>query len=206
MREKYIEVLSRYVPEAAVHPMADCIIEYGFHLKITSERSSKLGDFRPQPGKTRGHHITINYNLNAFSFLITLVHEIAHLVTWNEFGSHVKPHGREWKVNFARLMKPFLNESVFPEAVLLALKRYLINPSSSSCNDTQLMRTLRQFDSEPVLHLEDLPEAALFKLKTGRVFRKGPQQRKNFRCEEVGTRRMYLVHPLAEVELLSDAG
>jgi len=118
----------------------------------------------------------------------------------------VKPHGQEWKKNFSRLMKPFLHEAVFPEAVLLALKRYLVNPSSSSSNDTQLMRTLRQFDTEPVLHLEDLPEASLFKLKTGRVFQKGPRQRKNFRCEEVGTRRMYLVHPLSEVELLGELG
>jgi SprT protein len=206
MRDRYIEVLSRYLPEAAVHSMADCIIEYGFHLKITRERSSKLGDFRPEPGRSRGHHITINYNLNAFSFLITLVHEIAHLVTWNEYGMRVKPHGKEWKQNFSRLMKPYLNGSIFPEPVLLALSQYLKNPSSSSCNDTQLMRSLRQFDEDPVLHLEDLPEASLFKLKSGRVFKKGPRQRKNFRCEELQSKRIYLVHPLAEVEWMADAG
>lgn len=204
MIEKYTAVLKRYLPEAAVHPMAEHIIQLGFHLTITRERSSKLGDFRPQPGKTRGHHISINYNLNPFAFLITMVHEMAHLTTWNRYANRVKPHGSEWKLEFQRLMQPFLNQGIFPPELEPALVAYLHNPAASSCTDTRLMKLLRLHDDEPVLHLEDLPESSLFRLKSGRMFRKGPRLRKNFRCEELPSNRWYFVHPLAEVELVGD--
>lgn len=207
MKEKYSAVLSRYLPEPAVEQIVEWIIEYGFHLKITRDRATKLGDFRPQPGKTRGHYISVNYNLNPYAFLITLVHEIAHLTNWNQFGSKVKPHGKEWKTHYSNHMRPFLRPDIFPPDMLEALTSYLNNPAASSCGDPELMKMLRLYDEDgPTLFLEEIPDGELFRLKSGRTFRKGPLQRKNFRCEELDTRKVYLVHPLAEVELLTEAG
>ena len=78
MKEQYTQVLIKYIPETSVPLIVNWIIEYGVHLKITKDRSTKLGDFRPTLGVNRGHRITVNYNLNKYAFLITLVHEIAH--------------------------------------------------------------------------------------------------------------------------------
>jgi SprT protein len=206
MKEQYTRVLSKYIPEPSVGQIVEWIIVYGVHLKITKERATKLGDFRPTRGSHRGHTITINYNLNQFAFLITLVHEIAHFSTWNTYQNKVRPHGKEWKHAFKQHMQPFLHEGVFPSDVLHDVRSYMNNPAASSCVDEGLMRTLRQFDSEHTLVLEDLPEHALFRLKTGRIFRKGEQRRKYFRCEELISQKHYLVNPLAEVEPVSEAG
>lgn len=201
VKEQYTLVLRKYIPEAAVDQVVDWIIRYGVHLKITRDRSSKLGDFRPSDS-VRGHHISVNHNLNPYAFLITLVHEFAHLETWIRHGRNARPHGMEWKQYFKQLMQPFLHSSIFPNQVLPVVTGYLHNPSASSCTDEDLMRALRQFDDDPSLLLADIPDQALFRLKTGRVFRKGPQRRKYFHCIEQGSNRPYLVSPLAEVELV----
>lgn len=201
MRVQYEKILLRYIPDGAVSLVTNWIIEYGIHLSITRERSSKLGDFRPSD-RPRGHRISINHNLNAYAFLLTLVHEIAHLETWNKFGNKVRPHGTEWKASFVRHMQPFLNEQIFPAEVLRVIMKYLQNPAASSCADEQLTRALRQFDSTPALFLEDLPEGAVFRLVSGRVFTKGHKRRKHFHCVELGSSQAYLINPAAEVELL----
>lgn len=198
-REKYQSILTKYIPENSVIEIVDLIFQRGVHLKITKTRSTKLGDFRPAPN-SRGHFITVNHDLNKYSFLITLIHEFAHLETWNTFGAGVKPHGAEWKSSFQMMMIPFLTKSVFPADVLDSLIKYLNNPSASSCVDHHLMRSLRKYDEQPKLFLEELPINSHFKLKTGREFIKGPEKRKYFTCMEVNTKRKYLVNRLAEVE------
>ena len=201
MKEQYRIILSKYIPERAVTPIVNWVIELGIHIKITSERSTKLGDFRPTLHASKGHKITINYNLNQYAFLITLVHEIAHLITWNRFKQSVKPHGTEWKQNFRELMLPFLQEDVFPSEIAPILLDYLNNPAASSCTAMNLMRILMKYDDSPRTLLEDLPENAVFALAKGRLFKKGAQRRKYFSCIELSSGRQYLINPLAEVEL-----
>ena len=50
--------------------------------------------------------------------------------------------------------------------------------------------------------VEEVPANSLFKLKDGRVFKKGDKLRKRFRCEEVGSKKVYLFSPVYEVEVL----
>lgn len=199
--EDYTLTLRKYIPHEAAGPIAEWIITYGIHLKITNARNSKLGDFRPVLGSLRGHVITINHNLNPYSFLITLVHEIAHCTNWNKYQMRVSPHGKEWKSEYIRHLKEFIHPSIFPEDVLKAVKQHLTSPSSSSCSDLQLMRVLRQYDKNPSLTLENIPLHAVFKIKGNRVFRKGEKIRKNYRCLELSNNKTYWIHPLAEVEL-----
>jgi hypothetical protein len=200
MREKYSEVLAKYVHEKAVEQIVNWILDYGVHLKITASRSTKLGDFRPNMSKSKGHRITINYNLNQHSFLITLVHELAHLVTWNQHGHSAKPHGYEWKLNYRNMLVPFIRQGIFPDDVTSALINYIDNPAASSCTDTLLMRTLMNYDDQISILLEDIPEKAVFRLETGRVFKKGDKRRKYYQCLEVSSGRLYLINPLAVVE------
>ena len=94
--ERNQEILKKYIPEKATLLIAHWIIDLDFKLKIKKERSTKLGDYRA-PFNGSNHQITINYNLNKYSFLVTLVHEIAHLTTYNKYKHSVLPHGQEWK-------------------------------------------------------------------------------------------------------------
>lgn len=76
------------------------------HLKIMNERITRHGDY--QKGLREKHEITVNVSLNKYKFLITLVHEISHLVAFEKFRHNIKPYGNEWKYSFQRLMIPFI--------------------------------------------------------------------------------------------------
>ena len=179
------------------------IIEFDFKLKITKERSTKLGDYT-SPHDGLNHTITINHNLNPYSFFITLVHEIAHLKTYNEYRNRVLPHGEEWKQSFRDLMIPFLSTDKLPIDVLYALRKYLQNPAAASCSDDTLMRTLKLYDTQDtnghLILLEHLPYRTHFLYNGSRIFEKGEKLRKRYRCKEISTGTVYLFSPLAEVE------
>jgi predicted SprT family Zn-dependent metalloprotease len=96
------ETLARYIPEHAVKPVFELIVVNQVHLKIVNERQTRHGDYRK--GVNGKHEITVNSNLNKYKFLITLIHEISHLVAFEKFGRNIKPHGNEWKYSFQRLM------------------------------------------------------------------------------------------------------
>ncbi|MES2761372.1 MAG: sprT domain-containing protein [Bacteroidota bacterium] len=207
LREQQIQrnsdILRKYIPEFAVPQIAIWIIEFDFKLKITKERSTKLGDYT-SPRDGLNHTITINHNLNPYSFFITLVHEIAHLKTFNEYRNRVLPHGEEWKQSFRDLMIPFLSTDNLPLDVLYALRKYLQNPAAASCSDDTLMRTLKLYDTQDtnghLILLEHLPYRTHFLYNGSRIFEKGEKLRKRYRCKEISTGTVYLFSPLAEVE------
>lgn len=175
------------------------IEEYKFLLKITKSRASKLGDYRA-PYRGKSHQITVNHNLNKFSFLITVIHEVAHLTVWNKYGTKVQPHGNEWKEDFKILLEPFLNLEIFPPDILKSLYSYSINPKASSCSDIDLAKVLKRYDEvSDYVHLENIVEDSTFRLKTGRTFIKGKQIRKRYICIDTLTKKKYLISPVAEV-------
>jgi SprT protein len=195
------EALARHLPGNTVDIICSWIDYYDFSLKISRSRHSKLGDYR-SPYGDKGHRITINHDLNRYAFLITLVHEVAHLVTWNRHRHRVPPHGKEWKASYMELMEPFLTDETFPPDVLTALRNYMQDPAAASCTDAHLFRTLRRYDEAPegqkALLVESLPENSVFRLSNGMILRKGALLRKRFKCVEVKSRKVYLVSPLAE--------
>jgi SprT protein len=199
--QKNSAILIKYLPEQCVATIAQWIVEFDFKLKITKERTSRLGDYT-SPRGGMNHQITINHNLNKYAFLITLVHEVAHLVTYNGHRDSVNPHGREWKINFQRLMQSFMSTDIFPVEVFAALRRYMQNPAASSCSDTQLLKTLKLYDEGTgAVFLEYLPAGCVFLYNGKRIFQKGERIRKRFKCTEIKTGNVYLFNPLAEVEL-----
>lgn len=196
-----VNVLAQYMPAAAAPIIAKWIDYFQCEFKISKNRRTKLGDYR-HPFKTAGHKISVNNDLNNFAFLVTTVHEFAHLLTWNDHKNKVKPHGAEWKKNFKRMMSPFLEQQMFPDEVHHAILLYLNNPSASSCTDLQLSRALKKYDqARNASRLEEIPLHAVFTIKDGRKFKKGEQLRKRFRCTCLDNGHIYLFNPLAEVML-----
>jgi len=203
----YTEVLRNYMPAEAAELASKWLIDYNFDLKITRERRSKLGDYMA-PIKNNRHKITINHNLNEFSFLITFVHEVAHLTTYEKYGNSVKAHGAEWKAEFRGLMHPFFEMAVFPEDIGKALIRYLGNPAATSCGDINLQKVLRKYDKNLELnsnsiHLEELAPNAIFKYNK-RYFVRGLKLKKRIKCRELKSNSEYLFNPITLVEIVQN--
>jgi hypothetical protein len=200
-KEAPLDYLRRWIPGPAAKLILDYLNHYQVHLTVTRERKSVLGDYR-HATNSANHRISVNGNLNPYSFLITLIHELAHLVTFTEFGSRVQSHGREWKRIYRKILEEFLPLSVFPADVLTALKKNLHDLPASSCADEHLMRVLRRYDSdkEGLLLVEQIPEGGCFSLEDERVFRKGKKLRKRYQCVEVATGKLYLFSPIYEVK------
>ncbi|WKL46116.1 SprT-like domain-containing protein [Flavobacterium pectinovorum] len=196
------ETLAKYLPEHAVKPAFDLIVANQVHLKIVNERQTRHGDYRR--GHTGKHEITVNASLNKYRFLMTLIHEIAHLVAFEKFGRNIKPHGDEWKFTFQRLMVPFIRPEIFPGQLLPLLARHFKNPTASSDTDTTLSLALKQYDKEnDKNYVFEIPYGSVFRIKNGKIFKKLAVRTKRFECIEISSGRTYLFNPNAEVELIN---
>jgi SprT protein len=200
-KEAPISALQNFLPPDTYEPVLAYLHHYKVHLTVAKERKSILGDYRhPVQGKT--HRISVNGNLNKYSFLITLLHELAHLLTFEKFGNRIDPHGKEWKMLFGQLLAQFIEHNVFPDDIKRSLAQSLHNPAASSCSDEDLLRVLKRYDEKQtnLVFVEAIPEGGLFKTHDGKVFRRGEKIRKRYKCEEVKTKRVYLFSPVYEAE------
>lgn len=202
--EHPLQALNDFLPPDTFRPVVAYLQQYKVHLTISRERKSILGDYR-NAHNNHNHRISVNGNLNGYSFLVTLLHELAHLLTFEKYGNRVQSHGREWKTLFGQLLAQFIKSKVFPNDIEAEIMATLHNPGATSCAEEGLMRVLRRYDvnAEGQVLVEEVPPHGLFKMKDGRVFKKGEKLRKRYRCEEVGTKRVYLFSPVFEVELIS---
>jgi hypothetical protein len=179
------------------------IKENAVHLKIVNERVTRHGDYRRL--ENGQHQITVNATLNKYRFLITLVHEIAHLVAFEKYGRRIKPHGLEWKRTFQYMMLPFIRPEIFPSGLLPLLARHFRNPKASSSTDAQLYIALKKFNEQQSdkSYVFELPMGSIFRLYNGKLFRKGNRRTKRYECVEVSSGKVYLFQPNAEVELIN---
>lgn len=195
------ETLSKYIPEQAVTPVFELIVTHRVHLKIVNERLTRHGDYRK--GMSGKHEITVNSNLNKYKFLITLLHEIAHLVAFETYGRKIKPHGLEWKHSFQKLMVPYIRPEIFPTNLLPLLARHFKNPTASSDTDTTLTLALKMYDKpNDKNYIFDIPYGSVFRITNGKIFKKVALRTKRYECLEINSGRTYLFNPNAEVELL----
>lgn len=203
-QEVPIHHLQTYLPEGTAGAVLEYLHQYKVHLTIARERKSILGDYRHRTHQAN-HRISVNGNLNTYAFLITLLHELAHLLTFEQFGNKVMAHGAEWKTIYGRLLHQFLQHHLFPPEIEKELRRTLVDPGASSCSEDGLIRVLRKFDPVSSGHrlVEEIPVNNLFRTNDGRVFQKGVKLRKRYKCKEVKSGREYLFSPVYEVEIVS---
>ncbi len=189
------DALTRHVPQTAA---AYCIELWQlgkFSLRITKDRQTKLGDYTFDP-KNGQHTISVNQGLNRYAFLITYLHEVAHLVTQLRFGVSVKPHGIEWQSAFKEIVFPVATTDVFPEEILRALFRHMKTPAASSCSDLQLQKVLHAYDSDAAdfVFVEELMVNQQFQIKKDiyRVIEKS--LKKSICIQESNQKKYYVPH------------
>ena len=190
--------IENFVPKASLPLLSKYLSQWEVNLVITRKRITKHGDFRAFP--KGGHQITVNESTNPFRFLITTLHEMAHLVAYKNFGLSIKPHGVEWKNTYKEIMLPFLTSEIFPDELLKVLQFHFKNPKASSDADFNLVMALNKFDPKnEKSFIFELDQGVVFEIYNGRRFLKGKKRIKRYECKELNTQRMYLFSPHAQV-------
>jgi hypothetical protein len=200
--EHPMQALAAYLPDGSFEDTVKYIHHYKVHLTVTKKRQSVLGDYR-HSAIGKNHRISINGNLNKYEFLITLLHELAHLLTFEKFANKVEPHGKEWKQFYGSLLADFLQKSIFPADISSVLYKTINNPAATANGETELLKVLRNYNvikREGYAIIEDLSTDSLFETENGRVFKKGSKRRKRYECLEIKTGRLYSFSSIAEVK------
>ena len=198
-REKLYRILQKHVPGNAVHYCLDLWSAKPFHFKVTRKRNSKLGDYRFNPNDG-SHSISVNHDLNQYSFLITYIHEVAHLLTNERNGRRTPPHGKAWQTNFRELMEPVLSDLIFPGDILLTLKKHMRQPKASTYSDSRLLSVLRSYDEHQtdLIPLAQVEEGDIFEFNE-KLYKKIQLRRTRVLCQLSGTSRKYLISKMALV-------
>jgi SprT protein len=198
---KLFQILEKHVPENAVHYCLDLWVATPFHFKITRKRNTKLGDYRYNH-RDGSHSISVNYDLNPYSFLITYIHEVAHLLTKERHGRKTQPHGIEWKSVFKELMVPVLTDLIFPNEILKPLKKHMLNPKASTYVDAALLHALRQVDEheDDLVPLSAINEGDTFEFNNS-LYKKLNLRRTRVLCQHSISSRKYLISKMALVRI-----
>ena len=199
-KESPLTALSSFLPEGSFEEVAYYLHHYKVHLTITRERQSILGNYRNKVFD-KNHRISVNGNLNKYSFLITLLHELAHLLAHEKYGHRIQAHGKQWKEEYGKILSEFIPKKNFPPEIEKLLVQSLKNPAATTCTEPHLIRALKKYDvkKEGYFFVEELPAGSLFKVNSGAIFKKGERIRKRFKCMEVATKKVYLFSPVYEV-------
>ena len=197
--EDKIKVIKDYIPDAAIPLLTNYLKYWEFNLVIVKNRNTKHGDFRMLSEGV--HQISVNNSANPYRFLITIIHEIAHLVAFKDFGYFIKPHGKEWKSCYQKLITPFLKPEIFPKKLLDLLVHHFKNPKASTDSDFNLVIELNKFDPETEKnYIFELDLGTIFEIHNSRKFVLGSMRKKRYECKEILTQRKYLFSPHAQVK------
>ena len=172
--------------------------DYSVKVHLKRDRRSKHGDFRP-PHRGICAQITINSGLNPLQFLLTITHEIAHLMVWHDFGRRVAPHGKEWKLCFGRLLRQLALEESLPQSFRQALMIHAKRPFASSSRDLNLMGVLRTLNNEDDSILYDLNVGETFRFRD-ELFIKVKDNRTRCTCRHIGSQMLYSISKSARVD------
>lgn len=198
---KFQELLSTKIPVEALAYCVNLWQSNPFHFQVSKTRNTCLGNYKHFKGE---HTITVNHDLNFYNFLITYVHEVAHMHVQLQKYRKPLPHGKEWKFHFQTLMLPLLREEIFPLEVLKPLAMHMKNPKASSTRDQNLLMALRLFDvnAELKLTIGEIADEAIFQFRN-RVFQKKETRRTRAMCMCVETKQKYTISLAAQIELVA---
>lgn len=195
--------IKSFLPSGSIEHVSSVLAEVSvpFIIEIKKQRKSCYGDYRRYPDGT--HKISLNNNLRPEAFLITLLHEVAHLVTFLKYGRKIKPHGAEWKLNYKMLMLPLINDSIFSSKLLSLIANHFKNPKASIDSDHQLSLLLKgELSNSAKKFVFQIENGSIFTLDKKRKFVKEGKKTKRMVCKDLESGKRYLFHPNVEVELV----
>ena len=186
------EILQQHLPPLSLDYCHGLWLRYQFDFIATRPRRTRLGDFRAQMGKR--DQITVNQNLNPSNFLITYLHEVAHLEVFRTYKRRQTPHGKAWQNHFRNLLLPVMNENIFPASVLLPLLDYARAPKASTGSHLPLMQALKALDqpATDLVMVSQLAEGTLFELDK-KIFVRSTMRRTRVVCIEQQSQKRYTV-------------
>lgn len=201
MFDSQISILKPYLPKNSIPLVLNYLNKWNVNIKVSEKRNTKHGDFRILPNETL--QISINKTQNKYRFLITLIHELSHLVAYEKYGLNIKPHGNYWKKTFKDMMKPFLIQSIFPDNILNLLSNHFKNPKASSDSDFDLSIALGKYDeNDGKRYVFELEKGSSFEIYNGKKFILSDKKYKRFICQEMSSKKKYLFNPSAKVKPL----
>ena len=189
-----------YIPNNSTTYVEKILLNTDIEIKLVNKRKSKYGDFRKHPDGFC--QITLNKSQNHYRFLITLIHELSHYFVSKYYIKKAKPHGKEWKLEFRKLMLPLLNDKIFPQKILINLQKYFKNPKASTDSDLELAIELSKYDPRELnkKFLKDISINELFKYGDNRVFKNLGKLRKRYICLDIKSGNKYLFSPITKVK------
>ena len=200
--KEIVEQLLAFIPASACDKMAQAIIDCNVKLTITKKRKTKLGDYRAPFKDIKYHRISVNGDLNPEMFLLVLIHEMAHLEVHVSHGRKAKAHGEEWKQAYREWYEAYRND--FSRHAQQIIDKHFKNLKATTCNDPELTRELMYKDhDEEVTLLNDLQSGEFFETQ-GRAFKVLNKRRTRFLCEEIASKKRFLVSGSAQVVRLNE--
>ena len=198
------DTVRKHLPSSTWKYVLDLLQGYPVVVQVVPHRVTKLGDYRPPRLGEFWHRITVNEDLNVYAFLVTLLHEIAHLrvaAMQLKGTKKYKPHGIEWKKEFTKLVEPIIEGSMVPRDLCVALAATLQRPRAATCSDRLLTLALSQYDQivDNCVHVDQLEVGSCFQLQDGRQFILGDRVRSRYRCIELASGIEFRIHYLARV-------
>jgi hypothetical protein len=167
---------------------------------ITEPKKARLGCF----ARTRNRlpHIELNEDLTPYFMLIVFLHEWAHYLTWKEYGNRVSPHGKEWKMNFKKLLVKLAASNRIPSILKQAIEAEANNLKGNIYSNHILLNAIKIADKhEPQLLLHDLPFNSHFKVvDREETFRKKEKIRVRYKCYNLANKRWYTIYASTPVE------
>ena len=193
-------VFRKYLREDAVAFVIELQQKEPFNLRITKPRNSKHGDYKFHPRGKELATISVNGNLNEQAFLFTFLHEFAHHLSVLNHGHKVQAHGKEWKGNFATLLKEAISKNLFDEDISSAILGEINHLKATTMGNRAIYRLLHKNEMEnSTSHIEELSPGDHFRFRD-RLFVVEKKRRTRYLCTEKSSGRQFLFQGFTAIE------
>lgn len=189
-----ITLLEQFLPQNSSIFIQKWLKEEHCHIRITKNRESKLGDYKPL--REGGHQITINSTLEPIFFFFVLTHELAHLITFVE-NRKVLPHGKEWKQNYRNMLLESIH--IYPENLQPLIINFSKSPKANFMANPELVRYFYSNPTEDSAFIDDFCVGSKFRYRKHEYLIE-ERRKKTYLCKNLHTGRKFIFKSCARVE------
>jgi SprT protein len=187
-----LDALRQFLPDDSFEHIVHYLTDYKVKMTVTQGRKSILGQFK-YDNRTGQNSISVNGDLQAYNFLLTLAHEVAHCICFNKYKKTVLPHGKEWQVINGQVLNELIDAQIFPDDIVAVLKKNLYS-QRASCGDLELEKVLMKYDTTQS-HLSTVSQLSIgqkFLTPDGGQFLVKEKRRTRYLCIDINTNKEYL--------------